>query len=124
MDKDKFIKTQKKFNKWVETVFKIQPPDNVIGYYFLVYPTNRQTYSVLLLGNSKIYSEYQYWAVGTPFVSKPSFTLGSFVDLENPFDTLRSLIKNYITTDTFKDSYLDKANAIIVGTHLDQETIK
>ena len=108
---------QNKFNKWVDKIFTDEtPPENVIGYFFLVNATNRQKYVTEIIGNSKIYEKQQGWLVTPPYHPKQTFTLCSFNDEVKPLDQLRTLIVNYMTTVNYKVSYLDKANGIVIGT--------
>ena len=109
-------KIQTKFNTWIDFSFSSeQLPDNVIGYYFAVYPTTRKKWVVTLLGNSKIYPDQEPWFVATPFRPKKTFTLGDFVNIENPVDILRELLRSYLMIEKYKDSYLVKAQAIAIG---------
>lgn len=111
------LKIQAKFNKWVELTFSNEPPkDNIIAYYFAAYPTNRRKMAVVLFGNSKICLDQDSWFVSIPYKPKKAFTLGDWINIENPDDLLRELTRNYMTTDKYKDCYLDKAKSIVIGT--------
>ena len=109
--------TQEIFNEWLENIIKTERPvPEVIAYYFGIFKSD-EGYQTYLIGSKEFDINDSDWACNQDFEPKNKYlTLGQEeIHWESILAQVKSLVINFTQTNTFKNSFLERAQAIAIG---------
>jgi hypothetical protein len=119
--KKKQLDSQSLFNDWVETIIKNETPNStIIAINFGIFETG-QGYKLYFAGFKSFDKDNDDWAVGLgDFKPKDNyFNLPNEEFKELAFDVAQNkvvtLIENFMKTQSYKNSFLERAIAISTG---------
>lgn len=108
---------QQKINNWLDNIVATEKPDKEIIAYWVGIFKSIDGYKTYLIG-SKTYDDNDVdWACNVDFEPKNKYlTLGqSGADWQVVLDEVKKCVMDYLQTQAFKSSFLEKSTAIACG---------
>lgn len=109
--------TQEKFNDWLNLIIQHERPgEDIIAYYFGIFE-GTEGYEVYLVGSKGFDEDDDDWACNNDFEpANKYFSLKQpGADWEQILEDVKKNIETFTRQDSFKNSFLDKAEAIATG---------
>jgi hypothetical protein len=113
-----FVKTEN-FEKWIRKIVDSEHPSkDIIGYYFGIFESGTKEYTLYLSGSTEFNGEDEDWVCNNDFEPNEKYLpLPQYKNLkwEEVLNEITGILKNFMETYVYKNSFFSKAKAIATG---------
>lgn len=105
---------------WIEKNIQVEKPDSSIAAYNFGLFESPEGYTIYLIGSKEFDADDSDWATVEDFTPKNKYYIlppAEYKDLkwDQAFAKVESIIKGFMKSETYKNSFLAKAKAVTVG---------